>query len=64
VSGEVVSVTETCSLILYYQVIRNNLKAEAKEQCKPWFKAFGECAAKEGIMVAFRCRDKNTERKF
>jgi hypothetical protein len=43
------------------QVIRNNLKAEAKEKCKPFFKAFGDCATREGLLVAFKCRDKNTE---
>jgi hypothetical protein len=42
-------------------VIRNNLKAEAKEKCKPYFKAFGDCAVKEGLFVAFNCRTQNAE---
>mmetsp|Transcript_17781 Transcript_17781/g.29723 ORF Transcript_17781/g.29723 Transcript_17781/m.29723 type:complete len:102 (-) Transcript_17781:292-597(-) len=43
------------------EVIRNNLKAEAKEKCKPYFKAFADCASKEGVFVVFKCRDKNEE---
>ena len=46
------------------QVIRNNLRAEAKEKCEPIYEALGECAEKAGIFVAFRCRDQNEASKL
>jgi hypothetical protein len=39
--------------------LRKELQAAAREKCKEYSVAFGNCAKENGLMVVLRCRDQN-----
>ena len=39
------------------EVLRSAMRAEAQKKCESKFRAFGECAKEQGLMVVFRCRE-------
>lgn len=43
--------------------LRNELKEIAFDNCKDTIKALGECSKREGMLVAFNCRDLNKASK-
>jgi hypothetical protein len=43
--------------------LRNELKEIAFDNCKDAIKALGECSKREGMLVAFNCRDMNKASK-
>lgn len=45
------------------EVLRKELKAEARAKCAHTFKAFAECAKASSIFVVFQCRQENQASK-
>ena len=43
------------------EVLRKKMENEAKTTCAPYFKAFGDCAKENGLMVVINCRRQNKE---
>jgi len=43
------------------EVLRKKMQTEAKDLCRPYFQAFGDCAKENGIMVVFKCRQQNQD---
>jgi Cytochrome c oxidase biogenesis protein Cmc1 like len=42
-------------------LLKYELKEDAKEKCKDYIKTFAECAKKEGLLVVFQCRSQLKE---
>jgi hypothetical protein len=42
-------------------LLRYEMKEDAKEKCKEYIKTFAECAKKEGLFVVFQCRSELKE---
>ena len=43
------------------QLLRYEMKEEAKEICKPFIETFAECASEKGIWVVFSCKSQLKE---
>jgi hypothetical protein len=45
------------------EVMRKKFQEESKKKCQWAFRALGQCAEKEGLLVLFNCRVENSIRK-